>query len=122
METIDRILSNSTTSPIIIIQGDHGPGSRLNWQNAGKSDLTERFSILNAYYLPGINSAELPPTISPVNSFRVVLDSYFGADLPLLPNLSFFTARTRPYLFIDVTQYRYRKGAKEAAPASQIDS
>jgi hypothetical protein len=32
----------------------------------------------------------LYPSISPVNSFRVVLDSYFAQNLPLLEDQSYF--------------------------------
>jgi len=47
--------------------------------------------ILNAYALPGVDPAQaLYPSISPVNSFRVVLNRYFGTDLPLLEDRSYF--------------------------------
>ena len=48
--------------------------------------IRERHAILNAYYLPGDGSKKLYPSISPVNTFRVVFSHYFGADLDLLPD------------------------------------
>ena len=52
-------------------------------------------SILNAYYFPGGRYEGLYQDISPVNSFRVVLNTFFGAKLPLLPDRSFFSTWTR---------------------------
>jgi hypothetical protein len=100
---IDSILSKSRTPPIIVMQADHGPGAYLIWESAEETLLEERFGILNAYYLPGGGEADLYPAITPVNSFRVVLDRYFGAGLGLLPDKNYFTTWKRPYDFIDVT-------------------
>lgn len=69
-----EIIDRSENPPIIIIQGDHG------WRGAN------RHQILNLYYFPGEDYTNLYPEISPVNSFRVVLDELFGFDLPLLPD------------------------------------
>jgi len=53
-----------------------------------RDELDEKLAILNAYHLPGVSpeAAGLYPAITPVNSFRVVLNVLFGADLPLLPD------------------------------------
>lgn len=77
---VDQILANSKTPPIIIIQGDHG-------LEAGERNL-----ILNAIYLPEAGREDLYSSISPVNTFRVVFDNYFNADLPLLPDESFYSS------------------------------
>ena len=54
--------------------------------------------ILNAYYLPG--QAHLPyDTISPVNSFRLVLGAYLGARYPLLPDISYYSPTPNIYAF-----------------------
>ncbi len=85
LQVVDALLSRSETPPVIIIQGDHGPPPDLT--NSPKI----RLPILNAYYLPGLNTGQiLYPSISPVNTFRVVLDHYFGMDLPLLEDKSYF--------------------------------
>jgi hypothetical protein len=78
---VQTILDQSSTPPVIIIQGDHAP-----WLQTG----VNRFLILNAYYLPGHNDL-LYPTISPVNTFRLVLDTYLGADYPLLKDISYYS-------------------------------
>lgn len=65
---IDGILANSNTEPIIILQSDHGPRWTSDWEK-----------VLNAYYLPGDGTDLLHPSISPVDSFRVILNHYFDA-------------------------------------------
>ena len=85
LQVIDALQSKSKIPPVIIVQGDHGPPPDLT------NDPAARMPILNAYYLPGVESAEaLYPTISPVNSFRVVLNRYFESHLPLLADESYF--------------------------------
>jgi hypothetical protein len=102
-KTIDDILSRSPEPPIIIIQSDHGPGSMLDWEEPMNTDFDERMSILNAFYLPFDGHLELYEEITPVNSFRVILDYYFGTDLELLDDKSYFSSTYHPYEFIDVT-------------------
>jgi hypothetical protein len=81
------LLAESSQPPIIVIQGDHAP-----WLQTG----SDKFKILNAYYLPGHNDL-LYPSISPVNTFRLVLDTYLGADYPLLDDTSYDSPV--PYVF-----------------------
>jgi hypothetical protein len=100
---IDSILAGSTVPPVIILQGDHGPGSRLDWSDAHNTDFHERMSILNAIHIPGANSTGLYNEMTPVNTFRVVLDDLFGADLPILRDRSYFSIMAAPFDFIDVT-------------------
>lgn len=85
LQIVDILQRESDVPPVIIVQGDHGPPPDLT------NDPSVRMPILNAYSLPGVETAEaLYPTISPVNSFRVVLNRYFESDLPLLEDRSYF--------------------------------
>jgi hypothetical protein len=85
LQVIDALQSESDVPPVIILQGDHGPPPDLT------NDPSVRMPILNAYFLPGIEPAEaLYPGLSPVNSFRVVLNRYFESSLPLLEDKSYF--------------------------------
>jgi hypothetical protein len=102
-ETIDRILAESPEPPIIIVQSDHGSELNLDMEDVHNTDQPERMSVLNAYYFPGGRYEGLYQQISPVNSFRVVFNTFFGARLPLLPDRSFFSTWSDPYRFIDVT-------------------
>lgn len=107
-QTVDAILDNSSVAPIIVIQGDHGPGSHLVWKSPEKSCLWERTSIFNAYYLPEGGAKNLYPSISPVNSFRIILNTYFGTHLDLLPSETYFTSALGTG-FIDITAERDSK-------------
>lgn len=102
-ESVDQILAESTTPPIIIIQGDHGPAAQLHWLSAEETCLKERMAILNAYYLPEATSSGFYDDITPVNSFRVIFNTYFQAKLPLLPDESYFSTILEPYDFTNVT-------------------
>ena len=99
---IAQLLARSETRPVIILQGDHGPGSNLHWDSFEATDLRERFGILNAYLLPEMGAAGLYPSITPVNSFRVVFHALFGAPLELEPDTSFFSNWDRAYDMVPV--------------------
>jgi len=43
------------------------------------------------------------PSITPVNTFRLIFNAYFGTDLKLLPDISYFSNWDNPYGFTDVT-------------------
>ncbi|HLE15276.1 MAG TPA: sulfatase-like hydrolase/transferase [Anaerolineales bacterium] len=116
-QTIDKILAESESPPVIILQGDHGPGGKLDWDSPSTTCLAERTSILNAYYLPGDGSELLYPEISPVNSFRVILDEYFNAGLDLLPDKTYFTSHRLERQVIDVSAER-NSPANCAPPAT----
>lgn len=76
---LKTLIEKSAQPPVIIVQGDHGPLEK---------DLQLR--ILNAYYLPNGGAEALYPGISPVNTFRVVFNAYFGAAFPLLEDVSYY--------------------------------
>ncbi|MBN2548628.1 MAG: hypothetical protein JXB15_05705 [Anaerolineales bacterium] len=102
-QIVAHLLSISSREPVIILQGDHGPGALLNWDDVNKTCLKERMSIFNAYYLPGEGEKHLYPAITPVNSFRIILNTYFNAGLSLLEDRSYFSLWETPYQLIDVS-------------------
>lgn len=104
--TVDAILANSMQKPIIILQADHG----IRWllkDDPDKSGITSRidcFAILNALHLPGFDYSKLDNNITPVNTFRIIFNHYFGMDFDILENKSFILGRPPDYKFRDVTE------------------
>jgi hypothetical protein len=80
---VESLLQKSATPPIIIIQSDHGIRPAHPGIEIGK---TEWQKILNIYYLPEGGNNLLNKSISPVNSFRIIFNYYFGAEIDLLEN------------------------------------
>ena len=103
-EVVEAMLSESSGSAVVILQADHGPRSTQQWEGDEDASLRERFSILNAYYLPDGDGAQLYDSITPVNTFRVIFNHYFGTELELLEDESYFSTSDRPYDFEDVTE------------------
>jgi hypothetical protein len=87
--------------PVIIVQADEGPfpprfeanQDGFQWFEATPEEIQEKFGILNAYYLPGVDpeAVGLHDRISPANSFRIVFNAYFGTDFALLPDQTFLS-------------------------------
>ena len=93
IEGIDAIL-NVDQNAIIIIQGDHGAKSLLQstlpFNKWSKSEFTESFGILNALRLPESVHHLLHPSISPVNTFRLVFSAITTEQFDMLENKSFY--------------------------------
>jgi hypothetical protein len=94
---LQNIIARSKTAPIIIIQGDHG---------AVLDDPQRRMTILNAYYLPEGGAQSLYEAISPVNTFRVIFNVYFGLQAPLLDDISYYSTYEEPYNYMVVENTR----------------
>lgn len=95
LETLNKIVANSSAKPVIIIQGDHGPITIPD---------DKRMDILNAYLFPEPRP-DFYPTLTPVNNFRLVFNQYFHGSLPLIPDKSFQVDITRPHVFDEVQNF-----------------
>ena len=109
-DVVEAILGRPGARPVIILHGDHGPGSMLQLNDSSKTNLAERMDIFAAYYFPD-GPDQFYPSISPVNGARALANRYFGASLPPLPDQSWFSTEEHPYDFtmVPVTSARHVK-------------
>jgi len=77
LTVVQQIIEKSDIPPIIIIEGDHGFGKKYVTSN------------LLALHLPNGGEAGLPDDMTLVNVFPHIFNTYFGANIPFLPNHSF---------------------------------
>lgn len=102
LRAVDALLAHGN-KPVIVIQGDHGSKKGLDQNILAKTDVTECFPNLAAFYVPDTVRSQLYPGITPVNEFRVILNGLFGENLPLLPDHSWYSPFGNPLEFTDVT-------------------
>ena len=103
-QTVDKLLENSDSPPIIILQSDTGPF--ISFADISKEGHhAGRVSIFNAYYFPNEKYNLLYDDITPVNSFRIVFDSQFQTNYGLLEDKVFFSTYEKMYKFIEITDF-----------------
>lgn len=85
---LQAIIQKSDPPPIIVVMGDHGPSTRKT--------ITEqmRMATLNAYFVNAAAKAQLYPTLTPVNAFRIILNAHYGGDYALLEDRSYYAYKT----------------------------
>ncbi len=99
-----RELVASTRRPVaIFLASNHGPGSRLDFDEPLTGDVVERIANLQAYYWPGGHYDSLHSSLTPINGIRALLNAQLGTELPARPDRSFISSWGRPYELIDVT-------------------
>ncbi|HSK66782.1 MAG TPA: hypothetical protein VK888_07625 [Anaerolineales bacterium] len=107
MKVIDVILNMSKIPPIIVVMGDHGPASQFNFDMNNPGCTWERTSNLYAVLLPGHKyNGILYPSISPVNTFRIIFNTYFDTHLPILEDKSYLRSWQQPAWNVDITSER----------------
>lgn len=110
-ELIDKFLANSEIEPIIIVPADEGAypdklvriGENYDVKHATKMEIKQKVGILNAFYLPGFDRSILYPSITPVNSFRIIFNHYFNSNIKLLPDESYISEVKYYYKMYRVT-------------------
>lgn len=89
-ELVTHIKASNKKNTVIVLEGDHG------YRNIYGKKGYMIFDNLNSLYFPDGNYEAIYPSISPVNSFRVVLNKFFASNLPLLKDSSIFIPYTLP--------------------------
>lgn len=87
---LKRIIEHSENPPVIVLQGDTGPG---------RVSKERRMAILNAIYLPEGKPADFYAHISPVNTYRLIFDMHFDGELPFLDDVSYYSTYDEPFSF-----------------------
>jgi hypothetical protein len=100
-QTVEK-LQSSDNPPIIILQSDTGPSVGFE-SRSEKEYQVNRMSIFNAYYFPNNDSKLLYDNVTPVNSFRIIFDSYFQTNYGLLEDKIFFSTPEKPFTLIEIT-------------------
>jgi hypothetical protein len=100
LDFIDKVIAKDPGA-IMIFQGDHGTDFQdqfnTNLKEWTPAQVEERMAIFNTYRLPKDCQNLLYPSISPVNSLRVVVACLGGTVPKLLPDRKFLvTYENRP--------------------------
>lgn len=113
-EVIDRFLDRPAgEQPVIVLQADEGthpPAYDVNqrdfvWPDATDAELGEKLRILNAWFVPDGLDVEPWPSLTPVNTFRLLLDAIVGTEYGIVEDRSFvFSDESHLYDFTDVTK------------------
>jgi hypothetical protein len=90
LQTIDTISAKTNKPYIIILQSDHGDDKFLSWSQPDAEGVEVRSSILNAIYFSDGDYEDFYPTMTSVNTFRLVLNHWFGTSYPLMPDRVYF--------------------------------
>jgi len=102
VELVKKIRA-SDKQAIIMIMSDSGSDSTLDWNNPNDESIRERFGNFNTYYFPDGGNEILYDGMSPVNTFRKLLNFYFNEDYEILEDRSYFSNASEPFNFIEVT-------------------
>lgn len=105
LEFTSNILADKNDNTIIIIQSDHGTRYIVDdYVDPTDEGIRERLSILSAYYLPDKNYIIFGEKNTPVNTFRIIFNSYLDGDFKILENKNYFaTVNQTPLIFWDVS-------------------
>jgi hypothetical protein len=100
--TVEAIIRKAQRPLVIVVQGDHGPGSELRWDNLRLTNKVERHGIFNAWFTSTPQAAVPPAGMSAVNTFRFLFNSHFGTKLPLLADRAWYSRWIAPYSFSEL--------------------
>lgn len=134
---IDSIKKNSNNQAVIILQSDEGEypiyieiehfwvGATEEYLHNNMTawpdkNLKLKYGILAAYHVPKATEQTLTTSADSANIFRLVFNTYFGANLPYLPKCyyAYPEGRNKPFVYADIT----KRLTGQADPACSNDS
>jgi len=86
LELVTAVLRRSSTPPVILVVGDHGPRFAdvdfyAHPERVSPAFVRERFGAFGAFYLPAGGDSAFAEPVTLVNVLGNVLRYYFGAEL-----------------------------------------
>jgi hypothetical protein len=106
LDLVTTLLRRSSTPPVILVAGDHGPrfadvGFYGHPESVSTAFIRERFGAFGAFYLPAGGDSAFREPVTLVNLLGNVLRYYFNADLPSSLN-DMYVSGEQPYRFYRV--------------------
>lgn len=90
LRMLDELIPKLARPTVIIIQGDHGSELDYILDHPTIGRMKERYSTLNAIRFAGSRPDAFDERASLVNTYRIILNEYFGQQLPLLEDRFYF--------------------------------
>lgn len=84
---ISTLLSQSDPNhpPVIVLQSDHGARNLENKSGDGVNLMNYpdeyKRNIINALYLPGYDTSQIPDDLAPIDTFPIILNFYLDANV-----------------------------------------
>ncbi len=105
-EMLSQLIREAPRPLVIVVQGDHGPGSELRWDNLQLTNMAERHAIFNAWYASPDAPRNPHPGMTAVNTFPFLFNTYLGTSLPLLDDRAWYSRWITPYDFSELPRMR----------------
>jgi uncharacterized membrane protein len=133
-ETLDEIIANEDRNTVIVVQSDEGPhvftDRKVNWKEASDRQKRKRLGVINAIYAPGMNESKFYPRMTPVNTFRIIFNEYFGSNLSLQEDKVYLKERKKRHDLLEVepnvlypnTSLTTTQQYSEAVPRASTDA
>jgi hypothetical protein len=100
LEMVDGISAREPDA-VILIHGDHGPGSELLWEEG--ANYSERMGVLLALRAPEAATSRLYDGMTLINVFPAIFGGVFGVEVPRQPDRVFWSTWSNPMGFSDVS-------------------
>ncbi|MDH5411237.1 MAG: hypothetical protein OEZ03_17665 [Alphaproteobacteria bacterium] len=96
-EYLQRLVTELPDPKIVIVHGDHGSALHMRGEDIAVACAKERYSpLLAVYSSDGLLQARLNDDFNLVNLYRLVFNTYFETDLPMLESKNYFAPYPEP--------------------------